>query len=210
MVKVEASALPQEDNNMYDVILFDLGGVLVELIGSPFPLNDQNNQFSLTDWFHSETAQKFERGTISADEFVQQVKMELDLEASTNEIVRTFVNWPRQLYPGTNALLEKLKHSYTLAILSNTNELHEDVLLNKFELNRHVNHIFLSHRMGIAKPDPAAFNYVLEELNVKAGKVLFVDDNTDNVNTAKALGIHAHQVQGLDQLRLLLETLNLI
>ena len=67
---------------MYDIILFDLGGVLVELVGSPFPLNEGRHQSSLADWFQSETAQRFELGKISSDAFVQKVKLELDIDAT--------------------------------------------------------------------------------------------------------------------------------
>ena len=51
--------------------------------------------------------------------------------------------------------------------------------------------IVYSHEVGLAKPDPAAYEIVTARLGVKAGEVLFLDDVEANVVAARALGWHA-------------------
>nr|WP_300045157.1 HAD-IA family hydrolase [uncultured Nocardioides sp.] len=51
--------------------------------------------------------------------------------------------------------------------------------------------IVYSHEVGLAKPDPAAYEIVTRRLGVEAGEVLFLDDVEANVVAARALGWHA-------------------
>lgn len=51
--------------------------------------------------------------------------------------------------------------------------------------------IVYSHEVGLAKPDPAAYELVTRRLRVEAGEVLFLDDVEANVVAAQALGWHA-------------------
>jgi putative hydrolase of the HAD superfamily len=52
---------------------------------------------------------------------------------------------------------------------------------------------FYSCHMGIAKPEPAYFRSIVDELGVSAANVLFLDDREDNVNGAKEAGLNAAQ-----------------
>ena len=50
---------------------------------------------------------------------------------------------------------------------------------------------FFSWAIGVAKPDPAYFATVLQELDVRAEEALFVDDNPVNVSVAAELGVRS-------------------
>jgi putative hydrolase of the HAD superfamily len=63
---------------------------------------------------------------------------------------------------------------------------------------------FYSYALGVAKPDPAYFSAVLQRLDAAPGETLFVDDNPDNVASARSVGLHAEHwvhTDGLDALR---------
>jgi putative hydrolase of the HAD superfamily len=49
----------------------------------------------------------------------------------------------------------------------------------------------MSAEIGLAKPDPAYFRYALERIGLPAGQVLFVDDVTANVDSARTVGLVA-------------------
>ena len=51
--------------------------------------------------------------------------------------------------------------------------------------------IVYSHEVGLAKPDPAAYEIVTRRLGIEAGEVLFLDDVEANIVAARALGWHA-------------------
>ena len=53
----------------------------------------------------------------------------------------------------------------------------------------HLDHLYLSHEMGIAKPDVEFFDYILREEGVRPENTVFVDDKIDNINAATSIGI---------------------
>ncbi|MEV2277057.1 HAD family phosphatase [Nocardiopsis sp. NPDC049922] len=59
----------------------------------------------------------------------------------------------------------------------------------------------LSSRIRRAKPEPAAFAWAVERLEVPAARVLFVDDRQANVDAAVRLGLAAHRFTSLRALR---------
>ena len=63
---------------------------------------------------------------------------------------------------------------------------------------------------SFTKPDARIYSAVLDRLGVEAGKVIFFDDIEANVVAAKAAGMQAHRVQGLEQLQRTLIELELL
>jgi putative hydrolase of the HAD superfamily len=60
-----------------------------------------------------------------------------------------------------------------------------------------------SCRIGVAKPDPRAYEICAERLGVKPGDVLFFDDTERNVHAARAAGMRAELFTGPAQIRAL-------
>ncbi|MEE9326141.1 MAG: HAD-IA family hydrolase [Cocleimonas sp.] len=184
--------MKQKTKPKFEVILFDLGGVLIELGEHALPTNWLNNKsFNSADWFQSPTALKFEKGQISAEEFAQALIQELELDVNSLEVIAAFSAWPKGVFPEVPKLLTALKGSYKLAVLSNSNALHWPRVLNEFQLSNYIDTMFSSHLINLAKPDIRAFKYVLNTMEVEAKDVLFFDDNQKNISTAKSLGIES-------------------
>ncbi len=57
---------------------------------------------------------------------------------------------------------------------------------------KYLERTFFSCRLKLAKPDAAIFQVVLQELDVDAASVFFVDDRAENVRSASSIGIDAH------------------
>jgi len=51
--------------------------------------------------------------------------------------------------------------------------------------------VYASQRIGLVKPDPAFYNYILEKEGCSPERTVFVDDFPENVAAAGELGIHA-------------------
>lgn len=58
-----------------------------------------------------------------------------------------------------------------------------------------------SFQLGIAKPDPAIYRHVLNELGTLPEETLFLDDRAVNIDAARALGIVAIEFSTIIQLR---------
>ncbi|MBV1916426.1 MAG: HAD family phosphatase [Pseudomonadales bacterium] len=195
-----------------EVILFDLGGVLVELGEEPIPSEwlPNKDRFNLSDWFSSETAISFEKGLICAQTFAETFRTDLKIEASSENILKHFTEWPIGLFPGVQELLETLGSKYKLAVLSNTNELHWPRIIEEFNIESYFDKFFASHQIKMAKPSLEIFQHVINELQVEPEKILFLDDNLKNIEASKMLGINSHQAIGIKQVCLTLTNMGII
>jgi len=191
--------------NEIDCILFDLGGVLVEFVGVPRILAWMGGRVDRDEmirmWLYSQAVRGFETGRTSAREFAETIIEEFRFSVDAERFLEEFTYFPRGLYPGVAVLLQDLTKRYTLASLSNTNELHWDRLCREERFEELIQRNFPSHRTGFIKPDPEAFQHVLTELGCRPGRVLFFDDNPINVEAASAVDMQAVQVDGFDDLK---------
>ena len=185
---------------MIKVILFDLGGVLVELTGVPVMLEWTNHRYSEETlweaWLNSPAVRSFETGCSTAEQFADDLIKEMDLPVDRAEFIHRFREWPKGLYPGVTSLMEGLQNTYTLACLSNSNGLHWPILMKDMGLEKMFRYRFASHLMKKLKPDRASFEYVLRHLGCQASSVLFLDDNAMNVKSAREMGMIAYRVAG--------------
>jgi len=191
--------------NSIDVILFDLGGVLVELAGV-----DQMIEWSpgiatheelWRRWLESSAVRRFETGAIGRDDFALAIVDEFGCSVGADEFLAAFTWWPRSVFPGALELVQAMRSHYRLASVSNTNEIHWDRFSNTWKLDAAFHHNFPSYLVGKLKPDAEYFEHVLAELDVAPARVLFIDDNAINVQAAAKLGMHTRRVVGVDGAR---------
>lgn len=186
--------------NDVKVILFDLGGVLVELTGVPIMLKWTNRRYDAETlweaWLNSPAVRSFEKGYSSAEQFADELIREMDLPVGKAEFIDRFREWPKGLFPGVSGLMERLKHRYTLACLSNSNVVHWPILMKDMGLENMFQYHFASHLMRKLKPDRESFEHVLQCLGCKASSVLFMDDNDMNVKSAQEIGMIAYKAAG--------------
>ena len=87
-------------------------------------------------------------------------------------------------------LAEAHRRGASLSLLSNAPHELADVLIDHPAL-RIFDHLLFSSRLGLVKPDPAAFRAAVEALSRKPSEVLFIDDRAANVEGARAAGLRA-------------------
>jgi HAD superfamily hydrolase (TIGR01509 family) len=96
--------------------------------------------------------------------------------------------------PGIEDLLERVRTRYRVAFLSNSNEVHAEVIPRKYAaIFRRDDRFVFSHRFRCAKPDPEIFRRALEVIGARPQQTVFVDDMVENVIAARALGMTAYQ-----------------
>ena len=195
-------------------LLFDLGGVLVELDGPPirpeWRARDQRHEDTWLHWMSSHAVRQFERGRISPTIFVSQLIDEFDLLINEEEFMRHFLGWLSGLYDGTHGLLNEVRPHYQLGVFSNTNECHWPRMMDEMQLAGCFDHYFASFNIGLMKPDKPAFEYVIQQMGVLPQEILFLDDTMKNIEAAQACGMQAVQVKGAANARETIELLGLL
>jgi putative hydrolase of the HAD superfamily len=83
-----------------------------------------------------------------------------------------------------------LKPLLKIWLISNTNAEHWAAVRARYRVVDQLDGVVLSHEVGLRKPDPAIFQLALARAGVKPQEVFYADDLEQNVEAAKALGMH--------------------
>lgn len=191
-------------------LIFDLGNVLydidfkkmniafasigIEGMDKYFTLNKSNQLFL-----------DLEMGFVNEQEFYEGVRALVNLPL-TNEQIQ--FAWNALLVGFRKNSIDWIKQNntqYNTYLYSNTNQIHHDYFIAEFE-SKLANYPFVSlfktpyysHEMGMRKPDPASFTYILEKEGLLAAETLFIDDNEPNILAAASVGLQVlHLKEGM-------------
>jgi HAD superfamily hydrolase (TIGR01509 family) len=181
-------------------VLFDVGGVLVEVSGGATLLGWLDQRMTVQQfwslWLHSPSVRAFETGRIDARHFADALLAELQFKVDAAHFLDSFTGWPSGLFPGTLEMIRRIPSRYQRALLSNSNVLHWGRVVDEMGLGAIFEHRFASHLMGKIKPDAEAFEHVLTALGYPASQIFYLDDNALNVEAARRIGMRAEQVRG--------------
>jgi HAD superfamily hydrolase (TIGR01509 family) len=101
-----------------------------------------------------------------------------------------------ELYPCVERTLESLSRRYRLAVISNTMSDNPRVFLSRTGLIRYFDLVVCSRDLGVRKPNPKIFKYVLERLGVEAHEAVHVGDEPEiDIQGAQRSGIKAILVE---------------
>jgi len=180
------------------VLLFDLGGVIVDFRGGEGLQDLTKGAYSLDfcrdQWWRLKELDLLERGAISpesfADAFIREWRLDIDRAAFVDD----FKHWVRGVYDGVPALLDALRPQARLACLSNVNPAHWERCV-ELGVDRLFETRFLSHEMGLRKPEAEIYRAVAEALGEAPRDIFFFDDVAANVEAARAAGMRARLVE---------------
>lgn len=185
-----------------DVLLFDLGGVLVDFRGfddlAAMVPHAGGVEAVRERWLASPAVRAFEAGKIEPAPFARSFVAEWGLALDPAEFLVRFAAWARDLYPRALELLGRLRGRHRLACLSNANALHAE--LYRHALSPFFEATFFSFELGLLKPDPEIFATVVDRLGVAPARIVLFDDAEPNVRAARAAGLRAELVRGVDEL----------
>jgi len=181
------------DRKNCSVIVFDLGNVIL-----PFDYGTAAKRLNAVEENLGNTFLKFlkenyalhrsfERGDVSKEKFISIL-----LGALQNKVdAETFCTFYAEIFTvneNVASLLPKLKQHYTLALLSNTNEIHQKYGWEKYNFISYFDKLILSHEVNADKPETKIFKAVEAFSGRPPGEHLFIDDILEYVNSAKNLG----------------------
>ena len=187
---------------MVSAIVFDLGGVLIDLdydscVRSFREVLGYERITELLDLSHQKGIYgDMEAGLITADEFRAEVLRESRPGCVPADVDRAMAGLLVGMDPKKVPLLERLAEKYALYGLSNNNEIsvarmHAIYEENGLDWKRVFRKEFISSRMKLLKPSRAIFDAAASEIGFPPAEILFVDDSQRNVDGARSAGWHA-------------------
>jgi putative hydrolase of the HAD superfamily len=144
---------------------------------------------------------QLEIGQVGSRDFVSRLGAALGVSFDYAQFCEI---WSSIFLPGTlipESLIIDLKKRYPLVLLSNTNEMHFEMLERNYPILGHFQKRALSHEVGAAKPNPLIYQKAVELAGCRAEECFFTDDIPEYVEGARKLGIDAVQFQSAEQLQ---------
>ena len=182
---------------MIKTIIFDFGDVFINL--DKEATLTQLQKFGISS-FNEEMLQiniLYETGKINTDTFLNSyLKLfpEFNRELISKAWNAIILDFPEYRLNFIEALSESKK--YKLILLSNTNVLHIEKVIDNMSLERYhrfkncFDAFYLSQEIQFRKPNSDIYNYVLDIHKLIPEECLFIDDTSENTESAKQLGIH--------------------
>ena len=166
--------------------IFDMGGVLccnfndIPVISNYLGITEEN--FFV---YAGKNFRELMNGKINSNEFWVRFSLRYGKKVK-EELFGKFFN------PGiiqeTKDIIDQLKSNSRVVCGTNTIDSHYCYLLNQgsYEI---FDEVYTSTLMGISKPDPDFYRYILKEEGVMPEEAVFVDDTEENVIAAQSIGI---------------------
>jgi len=188
---------------MIKVVIFDIGGVLVENAYAPLLHNlaDQNGlKLSEVQDFATPLFDQVMLGGMDEAELFDKISRHFNLAESGAELDARIGELFQPIEPVWD-YVKQLQGRYRLAILSDLGSgwirRHEA----QFDIAKYFEQLFYSSRLKMRKPDPRFYQHLLKEMGAKASECAFIDDKPSNIKAASELGIHGIIYQNPAQLR---------
>lgn len=192
----------------YDNIIFDLGGVILNLNYDQTVTEFQKYipNFDVETFlgkvkqlsFYSD----YEVGKISTEQFKKSFEEHYQVRFQDSEFRDC---WNAMLFdfPVERLnLLKRLKSEKKTFLLSNINGMHEIAVDEKYstlkyevEFRSLFDKVYYSHHVGLRKPDTKVFELVIDENNLSRERTLFIDDSVQHIVGARKVGIDAFHLQ---------------
>jgi putative hydrolase of the HAD superfamily len=78
----------------------------------------------------------------------------------------------------------------SVAVLNNESRVLNDFRVEKFSLSKYADCFISSCYVGLRKPHPEIYKLALDLLRRDPEEIVFIDDRSENIATAKSFGMH--------------------
>jgi glucose-1-phosphatase len=182
---------------MVDLYIFDMGGVVSRNThAAPDMAAYLEFDGAKMIEYARDDFRELTTGRISEQEFVLRFGLRSGLPVEEDLLNRFF---DPELDPDVVATIRTLKNGARVVAGTNTISPHYQIHLQKGDY-RLFDAVYASHLMGLAKPDPAFYTYILKHEGCSADRAVFADDIPENVEAARTLGIRSLLFADAEQL----------
>lgn len=190
---------------MIKAVIFDMGGVLLRTYDpGPREALGQQYGFSMKEMFQiifaSDSSQQAERGEKTDLEHWSWALDQLGVAAEDREdFTKKWWSGDRMDYELLE-FINGLRPAFRTGVLSNA-WLGTRANIDKHwgGLDQYFDVVVYSAEVGLRKPDPKIFHLLLNKLDAQPEETIFVDDFSENIRAAQALGMNSVQFCSPDQ-----------
>ncbi len=200
----------------FDVILFDVGGVLLTNGWDHCERADVLAKFGLDkaafEARHPKANDAWERDLLTAREYLDATVFYEPRNFTPDDFLQALFEQSVPLQDGALGILQELAASGKWMLGSLNNEAREpnDYRFQRYGLREYFDVAFSSCYVGLRKPEAAIYRRAVDVLGRPAERILFIDDRRENAAGAAAVGMKTIHFSGADTLRRDLQTLGVL
>lgn len=200
----------------FDVILFDVGGVLLTNGWDRRERGDVLDHFGLDrsvfEARHREAYRAWERGVVPVEAYLTSTVFHEPRPFTPDDFFQAICASSKLLPHGAMGILAELSasHRYMLGAFNNEPRETHTYRFREFALKKYFLVSFTSCYLHLRKPDVAFYKKALDLLCRPAERILFIDDRIENTLAAKEVGMHALHFESDSRLRLDLQVLGVL
>jgi FMN phosphatase YigB (HAD superfamily) len=174
------------------VIVLDVGGVLVDFDLKPLlaTLSKKRGE-EVTAPSLSDIDKLFlpvQTGESSLDDIVPDLNTSIGVSIAPDEWRDLLCSIFTGEMPGMKEMLRELKNDFLLVALTNTIEVHWTFLLKTYDILKIFDGYMVSYLEGVAKPDPAIYQRVVDRYCDGRRPCFHTDDTPEYVEAARRVG----------------------
>ena len=201
-----------------DAIIFDLGGVFIHIdylatieAFEKIGFTQASSLYSQSE--QAELFQQYEIGLVSTQYFINKLLPLSSSIITPNQVVQAWNAMIGTVEIKSIELLNELKGKTRLFMLSNTNELHLELVIREWNkvsempMEYYFEKIHVSHELGMRKPHPETFTKVCDLHGLNPQKTLFIDDSIQHIEGAQKSGLRTIHLKSITDLANVLATL---
>jgi putative hydrolase of the HAD superfamily len=193
--------------SQFDVILFDVGGVMLTNGW------DHNERAAVLQHFgldraefearHTEPYDAWERDAISVYKYLDAVLFYEPRSFTPDEFIEAMKAQSVPIPANAMGVLRDVATAgkWLVGLLNNESRLLHEYRMDKFGLKNYLNLQLSSCYLGMRKPDAEIYRRAIDILGRPADRILFIDDRAGNADAARAAGMQAIQFLGEEKLR---------
>jgi len=190
---------------MKTLYIFDMGGVLTRNFNDIPGISDY---LGITEEiffvYTGENFRKLMDGKIDSNEFWARFSLRYGKKIK-EELFSKFFN-PGTIQ-GTKDIIKQLKSDSRVVCGTNTIDSHYYYLLSQGDYDI-FDEVYASNLMGISKPDPDFYRYILKKEGIKPENTVFIDDSEENILSAQKIGINSILFTDSESLKQQIKTFN--
>jgi len=188
-------------------VVFDLGGVLIDW--NPRHLYRRlfrDDEQAMEDFLQNVCTPSWNEMLDAGRSLDEGVSLLQERHPEHRELIAAYRDHWEEMIPGPieggPELLRELKETgVSVYALSNWSAETYPIAEKRFDFLGWFDDVVISGRLGIKKPDPAIFEYLLNRQNLRPDSTLFIDDSEVNVGAAERLGLATHHFRSIGALR---------
>lgn len=178
----------------FEALIFDVGGVMIPhdnaALARRIAGRCASPEAALAAVDEIGFDRRYETGELPIEHLHERVSRELGYGAPWDTFVEDWCSHFEVDFAMVD-LVERLACTNRVVLFSNSNAVHWPRVLERTDRRLGAFETYLSHELGMVKPDVDAFLTVAGRAGVAPGRCLFVDDRPANVEGARRAGFQA-------------------